>query len=278
MNKGKGKIYNRNLKKKFNKPIPRTVVPSFFTLMNLLSGFMAIVMITEGKLAFGAWLIVIAGFFDLMDGFMARLANATSDFGVELDSLSDVVSFGVAPGILMYKYALFQLSMPGIIIAALPALCGAVRLARFNVEAGLEDQKVFKGLPIPAQASMNVAFFLTFQNSLDLFDVFQYKEMSVIIPMVVILSLLMVSTVPFDKVPRFSGKLDKKQRYAVLLYIAYLVVIIIFQEYGLMAVFSFFIVRGVTKSAIKFWKELQEEDDEIEQIGYGTEIKQNEES
>lgn len=252
--------YNRNLKKKFKKPIPRTVVPSFFTLMNLLSGFMAIVMIMENKLEFGAWLIVLAGLFDLMDGFMARLANATSNFGIELDSLSDIVSFGVAPGILIYKYALFQIAVPGIIVASLPALFGAVRLARFNVEAVTANYSYFRGLPIPAQATMNVAFFLTFQNQFEIFDVFQNGVKSVLIPLVILLSLLMVSTVPFDKVPRFTGPVDKKQKGLILLYIGYLVTILVFQEYGLMAVFSFFIVRAIVKASIKFWKEINEDD------------------
>lgn len=230
--------------------------------MNLLSGFIAIVMFMENKLEFGAWLIVLAGFFDLMDGYMARLAHATSDFGIQLDSLSDVVSFGVAPGILLYKYALFGLAMPGILVAALPALCGAVRLARFNVEAVTANYSYFRGLPIPAQATMNVAFFLTFHDQLELFTLFQNGIKSVIIPMVILLSLLMVSTVPFDKVPRFSGVKDKKQKGLILLHIGYLLTIIFFQEYGLMAVFTFFIARGLIKAAINFWNEIQEEDDE----------------
>ncbi|TNE69955.1 CDP-diacylglycerol--serine O-phosphatidyltransferase [bacterium] len=228
--------------------------------MNLLSGFMAIVMIMENKLEFGAWLIVLAGLFDLMDGFMARLANATSNFGIELDSLSDIVSFGVAPGILIYKYALFQIAVPGIIVASLPALFGAVRLARFNVEAVTANYSYFRGLPIPAQATMNVAFFLTFQNQFEIFDVFQNGVKSVLIPLVILLSLLMVSTVPFDKVPRFTGPVDKKQKGLILLYIGYLVTILVFQEYGLMAVFSFFIVRAIVKASIKFWKEINEDD------------------
>ena len=222
---------------------------------------MAIIMIIEGKIETGAWLIVLAGLFDLLDGFMARLANATSSFGVELDSLSDIVSFGVAPGILVYMFALKDLGTPGILVSALPALCGAVRLARFNVEAVTANYSYFRGLPIPAQATMSVAFFLTFHNQLELFDVFGNGLKSVVIPMVIILSLLMVSTVPFDKVPRFSKGGDKKQKMMILLYVIYLLVIIVFQEYGLMAVFTFFILRALVNAAISFWNEIQEEPD-----------------
>lgn len=102
--------------------------------MNLFCGFLAIISIAEGRLFFGAWLIVFAGLFDALDGFMARLSNATSQFGIELDSICDVVSFGVAPGFLLYSYGLSELPFVGIILSALTPLCGAVRLARFNVE------------------------------------------------------------------------------------------------------------------------------------------------
>lgn len=258
------KVYNSNLKKKFKKPIPRTVVPSFFTLMNLFCGFLAIIQVIGGKPEFAAWLIVMAGFFDLLDGFMARLANATSLFGIELDSLSDIVSFGVAPGILIYTFSLNELYFPGILVSALPPLCGAVRLGRFNVEAVDEttDQSYFKGLPIPAQAVMIVAFFLTFRNNMELFDFFRYGVNSVVIPMVVMLSFLMVSTVPFDKIPRINGKLSKKEKRQILWFLGYFITILLFREYGLITVFAFFIAKGVTGSAITFWKELQEDDEE----------------
>src|SRR5690625_8016997 len=93
-------------------------------------------MVAEGKLVTGAWLIVLAGMFDVLDGFMARLANATSDFGMELDSICDVGSFGVAPGFLMYHFALHELQIVGILLAALAPLCGAVRAEERRVGSG----------------------------------------------------------------------------------------------------------------------------------------------
>ena len=135
--------YNQRLKQRFKQPIPRVIVPSFFTLMNLFCGFLAIIQISEGYLHYGAWLIVLAGLFDALDGFMARITNSTSAFGIELDSLSDVVSFGVAPGFLLYYFGLNELQVPGLILAALPAVCGAIRLARFNVDAKAAPSDVF---------------------------------------------------------------------------------------------------------------------------------------
>ena len=189
----------------------RIAVPSFFTLMNLFSGFLAIISIADGNLFWGAWLIAIAGMFDVMDGLMARLANATSDFGIELDSLSDMVSFGVAPGFLIYTWSLHELGFVGIIVSALPPLCGAVRLARFNVNARLHPRPdFFVGLPIPAQAIILGAFFLTFRDSLELFSFLENGLNSVLIPFIVVISFLMVSTLPFDKIPRFDRKTIKE--------------------------------------------------------------------
>ena len=252
-------LRNSHLRRKFQRPIPRTVVPSFFTLMNLFCGFVAIIQVYEGKLELGAWLIVMAAIFDLMDGFMARLANATTEFGIELDSLSDIVSFGVAPAFLLYSFSLNEMMIIGIIISAFPALCGSVRLARFNVDARIEDADYFKGLPIPALAMMLVALFLTFNQSLELFDGFKYGINSMLIPVILLLSLLMVSTVPFDKIPKFKREHLRKNKKRVYLFFFYAVAVVTLQEYGLILVFSIFIIKGVTKSMHHFWQEIHQE-------------------
>lgn len=257
--------YRKHLTRRIRKPIPRTVVPSFFTLMNLLSGFVAIIQIHEGRLDYGAWFIILAGLCDALDGLMARLANATSALGIELDSLADIVSFGIAPGFLLYNFAFHQMSIGGIIISALPPICGAIRLARFNIETSDIALDHFKGLPIPAQAGMIVAFYLTFHNDLNLFSFFQYGVNNVVIPMVIILSGLMVSTVPFDKIPRLNRTFAKKHKGRLLLFLGYILAIIFFQEYGLMAVFTIFIAKGLVLAAVRFWREIKYSVDEEEE-------------
>lgn len=238
------------------KPIPRIVVPSFFTLMNLFCGFASIILVSEGNLILGAWLIVLAGLFDAFDGFMARLANATSEFGVELDSISDVVSFGVAPGFLIYTFAFNELAIAGILLSALPPLCGAIRLARYNVEAKYgEDSTYFKGLPIPVQAVMLSAFYLTFMNRTEVFDGLNQGIISALIPVVILLSFLMVSTIPFDKIPKFDRASIKEHKNKLILIFVYFITIVIFQDIGLMFVFSFFILKGVLLGAFIFWKQ-----------------------
>lgn len=242
------------------KPVPRIVVPSFFTLMNLFSGFLAIINISEGKMEYAALLIVVAGLFDALDGFMARLSNATSDFGVELDSLSDVVSFGVAPGLLMWQFGLKDMQFVGLTIAALPALCGAVRLARYNVEThvGESSDEYFSGLPIPAQAMMLTALFLALRGNLELFEGLRHGINGFLIPTIVLLSFLMVTKVPFDKTPRFNKYYMSKHKYRMFLFLAYVIAIIIFQEIGLIAVFTVFIGKGLALGSKRFWQEIQE--------------------
>lgn len=253
--------YHERVKPRFSKPIPRVVVPSFFTLMNLFCGFLAIVQIAEGQLHNGAWLIVFAGVFDALDGFMARLTNSHSTFGIELDSLSDVVSFGVAPGFLLYHFSLNTLQFPGLILSALPALCGAIRLARFNIDAKVVESETFKGLPIPVQAIMIVGFFLAFNRNLEIFDALRYGVNNVIIPMVLLLSLLMVSTVPFDKIPRFKRGHMRRQRRTVFVFLGYAVIILLLQEWGLIIAFSMFILKGLALFISRFWKEIMYDSD-----------------
>lgn len=129
-----------------NNPINIRVIPSLFTLANLLFGFLALVLTMDGKYKLAAGLIILSALMDSMDGKVARKLSVSSDFGKELDSLSDLVSFGVAPAILTYEAMLQgQLGYWGIFLASLFALCGAIRLARFNV---LNISTYFVGVPI----------------------------------------------------------------------------------------------------------------------------------
>lgn len=243
--------------KKANKPPvnKRIAVPSFFTLMNLFSGFLSIISVAKGDFVLGAWLIVLAGLFDSLDGFMARLAHATSDFGIELDSLSDIVSFGVAPGFLIYQFSLYELNALGLLVSALPPLCGAVRLARFNVNARLSPtDDYFVGLPIPAQAIIIAAFYLTFRNDTDIFLILEQGINAVVIPLVIVISFLMVSTIEFDKVPRFDKQSIKNNKSKYVLFVCYLLLILFFKEYGLMAVITIFISKALIASAIRFFQ------------------------
>lgn len=241
-------------KKRKIKPIPKMVVPSFFTLMNLVSGFLSIIFVADGNLMVGAWLIVLAGMFDVMDGFLARLTNSTSEFGSQLDSICDVVSFGVAPGFLVYTFAFHELNIVGIILTALAPCCIAIRLARYNVESKFEPSDYFKGLPSPSFAIMLAAFYLTFMNRMEVFAGYEHGVNSVLIPAFILLSFLAVSTVPFDKIPEFDRESLRRNKNRLVLLGVYFIIIVIFQDIGLMFVFTFFILKGLVLGLFVFWK------------------------
>lgn len=230
--------------------IPRAAVPSFFTLMNLFSGFLAITQIHEGRFDHACWLIVLAGFFDMLDGMLARLTNGTSAFGVELDSLSDIVSFGVAPAYLVYAFSLKEFGALGLIIAALPAVCGAVRLARFNVQFDGEKREYFQGLPIPAQAAALVALVLNAEG-VDLLGRLAPGNFPILIPIVFVLSALMVTTIPFDAIPRPSLAYLRHHPHKSIAYGLALVLIIFLQQIGLLLVLTAYILHGVGRSIYK---------------------------
>jgi CDP-diacylglycerol--serine O-phosphatidyltransferase len=138
------------------------LIPSLFTTGNLICGFFSIVSTFNGQYLQAAILIILAHALDGLDGYVARLTKTTSQFGVELDSLADLVSFGVAPAVLVYYWALVPWATWGWLAACLYVVCGALRLARFNVQIKSVEKTHFVGLPIPAAAEMIVATVLMY--------------------------------------------------------------------------------------------------------------------
>jgi CDP-diacylglycerol--serine O-phosphatidyltransferase len=130
------------------------LLPSLLTTGNLFCGFFALVLTVEYRYAEACLAIFVAMVMDLLDGRVARLMKATSQFGVEFDSLADVVSFCVAPAFLVYSFALAHLGRPAWFGAFLFVICGALRLARFNVHTGTGDRRFFVGLSTPAAAGV----------------------------------------------------------------------------------------------------------------------------
>lgn len=133
------------------------LLPSLLTTGNLACGFLALLLTARERYTEAALAILLAMVMDVLDGRVARLIKATSQFGVEYDSLADVVSFCVAPGFLLYAFALHGLARPAWFGAFLFVICGALRLARFNVHTGTADRRFFVGLPTPAAAGVAAA-------------------------------------------------------------------------------------------------------------------------
>jgi len=130
------------------------LLPTLFTVGNLFCGYWSLIQTYRGALELGAVLIVVAGVLDGLDGRIARLTGTTSAFGVEFDSLADMVSFGVAPALLAYHWALAPLGRTGWLVAFLFVVCAAMRLARYNLSVGKADRRFFAGLPTPSAAGV----------------------------------------------------------------------------------------------------------------------------
>ncbi len=193
-------------------PLGAYIVPNLFTTGNLFSGFFGIISSINGRFELAAVAIIISGIFDILDGKVARLTRATSRFGVEYDSLSDLISFGLAPGLLMYLWALKPYGRLGWLAAFLFLACGALRLARFNVQVETSNKKYFTGLPIPGAAGM-IATTVLFVHDVGLYPSVPLN-LSLLL-MTYILGFLMVSTVPFNSFKDFE--MLKAKPFPVLL-------------------------------------------------------------
>jgi CDP-diacylglycerol--serine O-phosphatidyltransferase len=141
------------MRKRKNKGKGIYLLPNLLTSISLLSGFYAIISALDRRFTYSAIAIFVSCLFDNLDGRVARLTHSSSRFGVEYDSLSDLVAFGVAPGVLVYIWALRSYGNFGWLAAFLFVACGAVRLARFNIQVDTVQKKSFLGLPIPAAAA-----------------------------------------------------------------------------------------------------------------------------
>ncbi len=232
---------------------PSVAVPSFFTLMNLFCGFLAITQVHTGQFTYACYLIVLAGFFDLLDGMMARLTHGHSLFGVELDSLSDIVSFGVAPSYLVFALMFEDAGAFGLIVAALPAMCAAVRLARFNVNFDGEKKVDFEGLPAPAQAWFIVALVLNIEADAWLARA-GVLDTATLTPVIIVLALLMVSTIRFDGVPRISVAYVRAHPVASSAYLAAVILFVFFRHAGLLVTLVVYVTIGLIRATARAMK------------------------
>jgi CDP-diacylglycerol--serine O-phosphatidyltransferase len=189
------------------------LLPSMFTMANMFCGYACIVHAMRGELSTAALFIGFAFVLDMLDGRIARMTGTTSAFGLEFDSLADVISFGVAPAILSFKWGLEPLGQIGWAAGFLFVAAAAVRLARFNIQAGIQDKRYFVGLPSPAAAVVPAATVFAYPAG------FQgYAEAWPVLSMVIVPALLMVSTIRYRSFKAFD--LQSRRSYPVLFLLA----------------------------------------------------------
>lgn len=267
-----------------------SVFPTLLTLGNLVCGFFAIVIaarvdkpteldlttwniLDTTNLMKSGWLIFLAMVFDGLDGYVARLSKTASDFGAQLDSLCDVVTFGVAPGFLLVKMCpkfTYLHSEAVWVIAACYAACAALRLARFNVETGDEDEHLhFTGLPSPAAAAAIAGFAIMFYKLRGVDSLVMYANeidsiLQDILPFYgVLLGLLMVSRIPYPHVVNQVFRGQRSFGHVVGVIFAFVAVMVI-RDYSIPIICSVFVFYGPVRIAwAKYMHRKQEEEESL---------------
>jgi CDP-diacylglycerol--serine O-phosphatidyltransferase len=213
-------------------------IPSAFTFFNLFLGFFSILKSFEGDLHLAAWLIIISALCDAMDGKLARWTGLESKFGFELDSLSDVISFGIAPAVMAYVGILQQLDFLGFLFSFIFVFGGAYRLARFNTQNTDEEKHVYIGLTIPI-AAITLASFWLFESSIG-----QNASVPEWLILIFVLSMLMMSTLPYrwPRVVFDEGWFSRILSACILLSVVFMAIL---PEKSLFPLLSIYILTGI---------------------------------
>ena len=230
------------------------ILPSIFTTFALFAGFYSIVASINGDYTLAAISIMVAMLWDALDGRVARFTNTQSAFGAEYDSLSDLVSFGVAPALLVYEWSLSDLGRIGWLAAFIYLVCAALRLARFNTQVGTADKRYFQGLPSPASAGVIASMiWLKFWN-------FEYFDIGVVsfsyytgIAITILCGLLMVSNVRYFSFKEFDST-DKASFRFLLLTVLSLIVLLYKPNIVLFAGFFIYMLSGPIITMIGLYK------------------------
>jgi CDP-diacylglycerol--serine O-phosphatidyltransferase len=195
--------------------LSRSIVPNLFTVLNIFFGFLSITLAVQGQYVQAAWYILLSAGCDALDGMMARLTRSSSEFGVELDSLADVVSFGVSPSFLLYSLTFHSFGTFGLLIAVVPLILGAIRLARFNVQLVGFSKDHFTGMPIPLSALTLISFILFFRpEAIIANEQLQYA----LIGLTLACGILMISTVRYPVIPKLALRSFREQPVQMALF------------------------------------------------------------
>jgi CDP-diacylglycerol--serine O-phosphatidyltransferase len=222
------------------------IFPGTFTMGNVVCGFLAILSAFEGEITTACWLVILAGFLDGLDGKIARFSGSTSRFGVELDSLADFSSFGVAPAVIMYIVKLHSMGKWGWVISIVYIMASAYRLARFNLLAQTEEKKEFMGLPVPGAAAALVSYVIFSYN---IWGGLEYSEY--LVSMVILFSALMVSQIEYDAMPdRFN---TRRNRIKLLFVLVAAVAVLWRPRLLLFPIFALYIIIGLVREAYRFF-------------------------
>ena len=226
------------------------ILPNLFTAASIFSGVFSIISAINGEFEKAAWLIMLSLIFDGLDGRVARLTNTCSKFGVEFDSLADMVAFGVAPALLMYLFVGDEFGRFGVVASAVFVIFGAVRLARFNVMTVSSEPSVFIGVPIPTAAvliSLLVLFFNKYELNAD------YGIIIILLSMLV--SILMVSNIRYPSFKKVDFSTKHTMKFFLLVLVAFFG-IFMYPIEGFTLVFTLYILYGLVRAVMLIPKSL----------------------
>ncbi len=232
--------------------------------MNLFCGFFAMAKASHDEYMAAAWLIVMAAIFDALDGAMARLTNSSSDFGVELDSLADVVSFGTAPAFILYMAFFQEWKAVGTIIAATPAIAGALRLARFNVQLVGFDKDYFRGLPIPSAALVLISYLVYYHLPPDSIVPLAWRPL-LITGITLGTSLLMVSNVRYDTLPKPTLRSIQRNPVKFVGLVAAIVLAVVTRGNAIFPLMLLYIATGLVRHVVHLFRTRDEDEDTMEE-------------
>jgi CDP-diacylglycerol--serine O-phosphatidyltransferase len=222
------------------------ILPNLFTLAALFGGFYAVVMAMNGRFDMAAIGVFCAMVLDSLDGRVARMTNTQSAFGEQMDSLSDMVSFGAAPALIAYEWSLKGLGRWGWIAAFVYCACAALRLARFNVNTAVVDKRFFQGLPSPAAAALVTGFIWIMTE----YEVKPYDVKWVMFGFALYAGLTMVTNVPFYSFKDISMK--KSVPFAVIVLIALAIAAI--NIHPPIVLFGIFVIYGLSGYVLYGWR------------------------
>jgi CDP-diacylglycerol--serine O-phosphatidyltransferase len=224
------------------------ILPNAITLCSTFFGFYSIVATFKGNFTAAAWSIVLAAVFDGLDGWVARMTNTASQFGIQMDSLSDVIAFGVAPAVMLYIWALTPFGRVGWAVAFLFTACGALRLARFNVQRDTEERKSFTGMPIPAAAGVASAM-VVFYDAVDLVP----EKSWFVLGLTVVISLLMVSPLRFHSLKEINMR-ERKPFWFLVIIVVIVAIIIMHPPVALFVFALIYINVGIIENTYLYLK------------------------
>ena len=231
--------------------VKASIVPGFFTMASMFCGYYSIILSATGfgsehignRFETAAWLIIAAGVLDALDGKLARFTGTSSDFGVQYDSLADVISFGLAPSVLAYYTFFHNWGTLGLLASFTPLVFGSIRLARFNVQLKGFNKDYFRGLPIPAAATTICTFILF---NLEIWGYLRWSK--VFFAMILVLGLLMISNFRYEVMPDFTKNGSTANRIKIFLLFIAGVLIVLYPNYVFFPLAVLYVLSGIFNS------------------------------